>query len=81
MHPESRGDNDVVADISLNGRNLYALNLNSQSLGSSNTTISGPVLGYGSNATYYVSPSTTCPSNHVNTGYSEDSTYHIYDFM
>lgn len=81
MHPESRGNNDVVADISLSGRNLYALNLNSQSLGASNTTIAGPVIGYRNDATYYVSPSTTYPSSHVNTGYSEDSSYYIYNFM
>ena len=29
----------------------------------------------------YISPDTTFPNNHINIGYTEDSTYHIYNFL
>lgn len=81
-NPESAGDNNIaVPPRTISHGNMYALNIGSQSLSASNTTMRGPLLGYGNDATYYVSPDTTCPSNHVNTGYTEDSTYRIYDFM
>lgn len=82
MNPESEGLNNITVPVrTLNGGNLYALNLNSQSLSASNTTIAGPVIGYRNNGTFYVSPNTTYPNNHVNTGYEEDSTYYIYSFL
>lgn len=82
MNPESEGLNNITVPVrTLNGGNLYALNLNSRSLSGSNTTIAGPQLGYRNDGTYYVSPNTTYPSNHVNTGYEEDSTYYIYSFL
>lgn len=82
MNPESEGLNNITVPVrTLNGGNLYALNLNSQSLSASNTTIAGPVIGYRNDGTFYVSPNTTYPNNHVNTGYAEDSTYYIYSFL
>lgn len=43
MNPESEGLNNITVPVrTLNGGNLYALNLNSRSLSGSNTTIAGP---------------------------------------
>lgn len=81
MNPESAGSNSVVADITLNARNIYDLKINSQSLSTSNSTMRGPNIGYDNDATYYISPDTTYPNNHVNTGYTEDSTYYIYSYL
>ena len=79
---EQAGQNTIGVPVrTLDAENMYALNINGSAFGVANGAIRGPQLGYGNDVTYYVSPDTTYPQSHVNTGYTEDSTYHIYDFL
>lgn len=82
MNPESAGLNNIAVPVrTFNAGNMDALRLNTATLGEANGAIAGPLIGYGNNRAYYVSPNTTYPNNHVNTGYTEDSTYTIVNYL
>lgn len=81
MYLEQEGENALSIPVrTLNGANIYALNLNGNSLSSSNDTMRGPQIGYGNEYTYWLSPDTTYPTSHVNT-YSEDRYYYVQNYL
>lgn len=82
MNPEQEGQNSITPPVrTLNGGDIWALNLDSNSLSAAGTTIRGPNLGYKGSSTYFVSPDTTFPQSHINTGYSEEGSYHVYNYL
>lgn len=84
MNPESEGLNNIsVPNVVLDSGNIRALKLQTATLGNSSAdqVIRGTTMGYANDGTYYINPSATHLANVVNTGYTADSNFHLYNYL